>query len=321
MIPRLYVSCGDPNGIGPDIAEPALRAVADQAQVILCIPQELTALYRWPARAFKQTQRETGLFFHPTESNPDYLYQPGQFSVQAGKLAFFSFQSAVQLTKEDPFSALLTLPVNKKSFIAAGSPVAGHTELIGLLLKEAEPLMILLNDQMRVALLTVHIPIMKVSQAITPDRIRSRTLAFEKSLRTDFGIEKPAIAVLGLNPHAGEDGSIGTEEKLVMEPTLAELRADGLNVEGPFPSDGFFGNKQYSRFDGILAAYHDQGLIPLKLSGMDLGVNFSAGSQIVRTSPDHGTAYDIAGKGLANPSSTREAARLALHVLSKRHQV
>lgn len=320
MIPRLVVSCGDPNGICPEIAEPALREFSGNTQIILCIPQELSALYRWSDQRFNDNERAPGLFIHPEGEPISFHYQPGLFSESAGRIAYQSFKTAVGLTSQDPYAALLTLPVNKKSFMAGGSPVAGHTELIGLLLNEAEPLMMLLNDQMRVALLTVHVPLSKVSQTISADRIRSRARAFEVSLRADFGISRPSIAVLGLNPHAGESGTIGSEEQTVFEPAIESLRREGLTIEGPFPADGFFGNRLYSKYDGILAAYHDQGLIPLKLSGMDLGVNFSAGSQIVRTSPDHGTAYDIAGKGIANPSSTREAARLALAILSRRRQ-
>ncbi len=170
----------------------------------------------------------------------------------------------------------------------------------------------------RIALATIHIPISEVSAAITKAGLCGRLSVFNNSIRTDFGVKSPRIAVLGLNPHAGENGLIGKEENEVIKPAIHECCASGINAEGPFPADAFFGTYREGMFDGIFAMYHDQGLIPLKMRSFSTGINFTAGINIVRTSPDHGTAFDIAGKGIANPSSTIEAIKLALEISKNR---
>lgn len=303
-LPKIAVSCGDLNGIGMEVFIRSVPHFHDRVKFLLFLPSGMDSAFEGIlSRLIALGQVE----IIPVQGNSGFKVEPGLFSEEAGKIALASFTNAVLYCKENPGTGLLTLPINKKSFVSAGSPYSGHTELLGNLLGEAEPLMILMNNYMKVALLTVHIPVASVSALITRERIRDRFLRLNESLKHDFGIKNPSIAILSLNPHAGDGGTIGQEELTVYEPEIASLNKDGFKASGPFASDGFFGAGLHKKFDGILASYHDQGLIPVKLSGMDSGVNFSAGSSLVRTSPDHGTAYDIAGKGLANPSSTIQA--------------
>jgi len=313
--PDIAVSCGDLNGIGMETFIRAVPHFKDRAKFLLFLPSGVICNFESILSRFISLEQ---VLIKPIEENTDFNIEPGLFSAEAGKIALSSFSQAVLFCHKNPGTGLLTLPINKKSFVAAGSPFSGHTELLGHLLGESEPLMILMNSHMKVALLTVHVPVSKVSELITRERIRDRYLRLNNSLKQDFGIKNPSIAILSLNPHASDGGTIGHEEATVYEPEIESLKANGFKVSGPFASDGFFGAGLHKKFDGILASYHDQGLIPVKLSGMDSGVNFSAGSSIVRTSPDHGTAYDIAGKGLANPSSTIQAIEWLLKIQQNR---
>lgn len=312
---EIAVSCGDLNGIGMETFIRAVPHFNDRVKFVLFLPSGITCNFDSILSRFIALEQ---VILKPIEDYPDFRIEPGVFSAEAGKIALSSFTRAVRYCQENPGTGLLTLPINKKSFVAAGSPYSGHTELLGHLLGESEPLMILLNPYMKVALLTVHVPVSRVSELITRERIRDRFVRLNDSLTKDFGIKTPSVAILSLNPHASDDGTIGHEESAVYVPEIEDLRKEGFNVSGPFASDGFFGAGLHKRFDGILASYHDQGLIPVKLSGMDSGVNFSAGSSIIRTSPDHGTAYDIAGKGLANPSSTIQAIEWLLKIRQNR---
>ncbi len=313
----IAVSCGDLNGIGPEVFIQAANQTTCPVHFHFFGPD---GFQDDSSSGFKSLMKNGLLTFHPAGSGYPFTPEPGVFSSVAGKIALDAFTSSVRYCQKHPGTGLLTLPINKKSFVSAGSPFSGHTELLGSLTGEPEPLMILMNDWMKVALLTVHIPLHRVSGAITIDRITDRCIRMADSLKKDFLISNPALAVLSLNPHAGDGGTIGQEEESVFVPAIRKLNEEGYSVSGPFASDGFFGSGMHRKFDGILASYHDQGLIPVKLSGMDSGVNFSAGNRIVRTSPDHGTAYDIAGKGLANPSSTRQAIDWLVRILRNRSQ-
>ena len=214
---------------------------------------------------------------------------------------------------------LVTAPINKKTIHSDSFNFPGHTEYIEAKLGEGnKALMILMNSSMRVALATVHEPIAKVSSLLSKDLIKDKLRILNKSLRQDFGIEIPRIAVLALNPHASDDGLIGKEENEIIKPAIDEAAADKIQCFGPFPADGFFGSGEYRKFDAVLAMYHDQGLIPLKALDMDCGVNYTAGLPVVRTSPDHGTAYDIAGKGVASEASMREAIFAAIDIYRSR---
>lgn len=242
----------------------------------------------------------------------------GEDSKNAGQLAAKSIEKAMSLTLKKRFDALVTLPVSKSSLYQAGWHYPGHTEFLAARCNIKNPLMVLCTDKVRVGLVTVHIPVKDVSKILTKSQIIENGKKFSESLTKDFGIKEPKIAVLGLNPHAGENGDIGKDEITTIIPAINELRNIDLKAFGPFPADGFFGHGEYKKYDGILAIYHDQGLIPLKLLAKGSGVNFTAGLPIVRTSPDHGTACDIAGKDVADFKSTYNAIELAIKIALSR---
>jgi len=221
--------------------------------------------------------------------------------------------------REGLIDVLVTAPINKHTIQAENFHFPGHTEYIQERAGEGEKaLMILMKDELRVALVTGHLPVKSISSAITKELIQEKLTIFERSLSRDFRIEKPRIAVLALNPHAGDQGLLGTEEQEIIIPALAEMKEKGMFCYGPYPADGFFGSELYTKFDGVLAMYHDQGLAPFKALAMEDGVNYTAGLPIVRTSPAHGTAYDIAGQGIASASSMRHAIYSALDIYRNR---
>jgi len=213
---------------------------------------------------------------------------------------------------------LVTAPVNKNNLSTAEKPFVGHTEYLSNAVGASSCLMMMVSDFLRVGLATGHLPLAKVPSCITKELIAEKVLLFSKSLEHDFGIPKPKIAILGLNPHAGEDGLLGEEEEKILKPVVQELKEKHHYVFGPYAADGFFGMYQHSKFDGVLAMYHDQGLIPFKSMAFSTGVNFTAGIPVVRTSPDHGTAYAIAGKNIAEESSMRAALFLAADIADSR---
>ncbi len=243
----------------------------------------------------------------------------GQLSAESGKAAFFALEKAIADYREGLFDVLVTAPINKSAIQGDDFHFPGHTEYIQERVGEGrEALMILMNDIMRVALVTTHLPIREVAQAITKETVMRKIRIFHEALRKDFNVSNPRIAVLALNPHAGDDGLLGTEEKDVILPAMQEVEKEGILCFGPYAADGFFGNRTYEYFDGVLAMYHDQGLAPFKALAMTDGVNYTAGLSIVRTSPDHGTAYDIAGQGKADETSLRKAIYTALDVFRNR---
>jgi 4-hydroxythreonine-4-phosphate dehydrogenase len=223
--------------------------------------------------------------------------------------------------KEGLYDVLVTAPIHKEMIQSEAFAFPGHTEYIEQSVGEgAKALMILASEQLRVALVTTHLPIAKVASTLTSELIGEKIQLFDASLKTDYGINSPRIAVLALNPHAGDGGVIGNEEDTIITPAIKSMREQGILCYGPFPADGFFGNGTYNRFDGVLAMYHDQGLIPFKTLSMGEGVNFTAGLPLVRTSPDHGTALDIAGKGEASESSFRQAVYMAIDIHRNRQR-
>jgi 4-hydroxythreonine-4-phosphate dehydrogenase len=213
---------------------------------------------------------------------------------------------------------MVTAPVSKEAMRAGGYPWPGQTEMIASFCRVREFAMLLVTPEMRVAPATTHLPLRAVSKMITRERISTKLSVIHRCLRQDFRIRSPRIAVLGLNPHAGENGEIGTEELSQIIPAIRKAKYGGMRVRGPFPADAFFGTHAYRDYDAVLAMYHDQGLVPLKMSGIEKGVNFTAGLPLIRTSPDHGTAFDIAGRGIANPSSMVEAVKLAAAIANNR---
>ncbi len=238
---------------------------------------------------------------------------------KVGKYAIKSFVTATKALKEGKIDVLVTAPINKYNIQSDEFKFPGHTDYLNQEL-EGNALMFMVQDTLRVGLLTDHIPVNDVASHLTEDLIKQKIETIKKSLIQDFSINKPKIAVLGLNPHAGDGGVIGKEDDTIIKPVIKKLFEKGTMVFGPYPADGFFGNSQYEKFDAVIAAYHDQGLIPFKTLSFGNGVNYTAGLNKVRTSPDHGTAYDIAGKGIANHNSFKEAVYLAIDIYNSRNE-
>lgn len=251
--------------------------------------------------------------------NEEIKVEVGTSTPQAGEAAFKALERATKDLKEGKIDVLVTAPINKNNIQSENFSFPGHTEYLeNLFGNKGDALMILANDSLRVAVATGHVPISKVSKSLTKENILTKIKQFNKSLIEDFGIFKPRIAVLGLNPHAGDKGVIGKEEEEIIAPAVKEALDEGVICFGPLPADGFFGANGQAHYDGILAMYHDQGLIPFKTIAMDNGVNFTAGLSVVRTSPDHGTAYDLAGQNMASENSFRQALYMAIDVYKNR---
>ncbi|GGW24590.1 4-hydroxythreonine-4-phosphate dehydrogenase PdxA [Arenibacter certesii] len=236
---------------------------------------------------------------------------------ESGKYAIQSLRAAVAALKNNEIDVLVTAPINKNNIQAEDFKFPGHTDYLAQEL-EGESLMFMVSDGLRVGLLTDHVAVKDVAAAITPKLIRSKIATIEKSLEVDFGIRRPKIALLGINPHSGDNGVIGKEDDEILKPVIREMTEKGHMVFGPYSADSFFGSDNYKQFDAILAAYHDQGLIPFKTLSFGKGVNYTAGLDKVRTSPDHGTAYEIAGKGVADNSSFKEAVFTAISIFKNR---
>lgn len=325
---KIAVSIGDVNGIGLECFAKALNRLSidkNNISFILFGPYRLIIDYLDGLDInFEEVEngiRLSGYNVEIRNRGIDASIEFGQITAEAGKISADSIADAVDYTKSGNADILLTLPINKKSISMSGFNFPGHTEMLGDSFG-ADPLMILFSGSTRVALVTVHIPIVRITELLNPRLIETKYAALENSLRLDFRVKNPRIAILGLNPHAGEQGNIGIEEISYFNETIDKLniRHHHSVAEGPFPADGFFGFGQYKDFDGILAMYHDQGLIPLKLLANGGGVNFTANLSIVRVSPDHGTAYTIAGTNTADETSTLEAIHAGVTIVKNRRK-
>lgn len=248
----------------------------------------------------------------------DVKVEIGKSTPEAGRLAFLALEKAVADLDKKHIDALVTAPIDKQNIQSKEFKYAGHTDYLADFFKVKDYLMLLVAGSLRIGVVTGHIPIKEVSETITMDLILSKLKVMNQSLIYDFGITKPRIAVLGLNPHASDGGLIGDEEEKTIIPALEKAQKNGILAFGPYPADGFFASANYAKFDGILAMYHDQGLIPFKTLSFENGVNFTAGLPVVRTSPAHGTAYDIAGKNVASENSLRQAIYLAAEIVENR---
>ena len=235
-----------------------------------------------------------------------------------GRYAIKSLTAAAQSLKDDKISALVTAPIHKKNVQSVDFNFTGHTPYLQNLFGANDVVMILTAENLKVALVTEHIPIKEITQHITRENILNKIKILHASLQKDFGIDKPKIAVLGLNPHAGDEGLVGKEEEEIIKPAIKEAKQNNMLVVGPFSADAFFARKQYHKFDAVLAMYHDQGLIPFKSLSIGEGVNFTAGIKGIRTSPDHGTAFDIAGQNKADESSFRAAIFTCINIINSR---
>ena len=325
---RVGLTHGDINGVGYEVI---LKAFENPVMMDLCTPivygsPKVAAYHR---KAIDSPTNFT-IINHADEASTTKLniltcvddelkVDLGIPSEEAGKAALDALERALADYGEGLIDVLVTAPINKNTIQGENFRFPGHTEYIQERAGEGEKaLMILLKDELRVALVTGHVPVSSISSLLTKELIQEKLTIFEHSLQRDFCIEKPRIAVLALNPHAGDGGLIGTEEQEIIIPALEEMKAQGMFCYGPYPADGFFGSEQFTKFDGVLAMYHDQGLAPFKALAMEEGVNFTAGLPIVRTSPAHGTAYDITGKGIASATSLCHAIYTALDVYRNR---
>jgi 4-hydroxythreonine-4-phosphate dehydrogenase len=243
---------------------------------------------------------------------------PGKVSQQSGAFALESIEAATKDLKQGLIDAVVTAPINKHTIQSPDFDFPGHTEYFTTQANIKESLMMMVSPLMKVAVFTGHVPLTEVSRHITRDKVFSKVALLQKTLQKDFNIQKPKIAVLGLNPHAGEEGMLGNEEQQIIKPAIIEMKKKGSLVFGPYPADGFFGTHEYKKFDAVLAMYHDQGLIPFKTLAFEDGVNYTCGLPFVRTSPDHGTAYKIAGKNMADETSFREALFTACDIVKNR---
>lgn len=325
---KLGISIGDFNGIGIEII---LKTFLDKRMLDFCTPiifgsTKLITAYKksmkidLPFNGIKQVNNAIlGKVNIVNVWNDDVKVELGSPTENSGKYALKSLEAATNSLKNGEIDVLVTAPINKDNIQSETFKFPGHTEYLESEL-DGESLMILMADKLRVGLITGHIPISEISAAVTPELIKQKVSILYKTLVKDFGISKPKIAVLGLNPHCGDNGVIGNEDDVVIRPTIAEIQKEGKLVYGPYAADSFFGSENYKNFDGILAMYHDQGLAPFKTLSFGGGVNFTAGLNKVRTSPDHGTAYELAGKGEANINSFKEAVFSAVQIYSTREE-
>ena len=325
---KVGITHGDINGIGYEVI---IKALADNRILEMCTPivygsSKVASYHR---KSLNINDFSFNLIKKADQANPkrpniinvhdkDVKIDLGLSTPEAGELSLLALEAAVEDLKNKQIDVLVTAPINKKNIQSGTFHFPGHTEYLADKFGVSDFLMLMISDQTRIGVVTGHIPLSEVPKVITEELILNKLKIMNESLLKDFGIRKPRIAVLGMNPHAGDDGLIGIEEKTIIVPAIEKAFSSGILAFGPFPADGFFGSNNFTKFDGILAMYHDQGLIPFKTISFESGVNFTAGLPFVRTSPAHGTAYDIAGKDMASPDSLRAAMYLACDIFNNR---
>lgn len=322
------ISIGDLNGIGSEVV---LKTFEDSRMLELCTPVIFANV---KILSFAKKSLDAGMQLHGIDSLDQVItgkinvlnvwkesvnIEYGKNDDNVGKYAIKSFVAATKALKDGLVDVLVTAPINKYNIQAEDFKFPGHTDYLDQEL-EGDALMFMVQDNLRVGLITDHIPVNEVSTHLTEALIKKKIETIKKSLIQDFSINKPRIAVLGLNPHAGDGGVIGKEDDEIIKPVIKKMFESGTLVFGPYPADGFFGSNQYEKYDAVIATYHDQGLIPFKTLSFGNGVNYTAGLNKIRTSPDHGTAYDIAGKGMADHNSFKEAVYLAIDIYHSRNE-
>jgi 4-hydroxythreonine-4-phosphate dehydrogenase len=324
------ISCGDINGIGLEVILKAL-AIKKAGQKFKTIVYGSTKVVAYHKNIITQDNIQFNSIATVAEARADQInvlncwtdnvnITLGKPNDVGGQCARQALERAVADLRAGDLDALVTAPINKKAMQLAGFPFVGHTEYIASEFKAKESLMLMVSDSLRVGLVTNHLPLREVAAAVTKEKVLRKILIMAETLRIDFNLQRPTIAVLGLNPHAGDEGAIGDEDDKIVRTAIEEAKSKGVMAFGPYPADGFFGSGQYHKFDGILAMYHDQGLVPFKALSFGAGVNYTAGLAAVRTSPDHGTAYDIAGKGEADETSFIKALYLAAEIVHNRQE-
>lgn len=328
MMPIIAISMGDPNGIGPEVTLKSLKST----DLIRSIPvwighQNVLEYYAkecnidLPIRPLRENVKpEPRHVYYFELSEKDFQLEPGSITKEAGEASMQAVQKGIDLCLSGSADALVTAPISKEAIHKAEYKVPGHTEFLAEKTDTDEVVMVLASEDLRVALATVHIPLKAVVDSLQKEKIQRYLRILYKSLEKDFGIHKPKIGVLGLNPHAGDGGVIGNEEIKLITPALDELSDEEILVDGPFAADGYFGSQLYKVYDATFAMYHDQGLIPFKALTFGTGVNFTAGLPIIRTSPDHGTAFNIAGKNLADERSFTAAYEMAVKMAQNRKE-
>lgn len=325
---RIGISIGDINGIGPEVI---MKSLSDPQILLDCTPiiYGSTKVFAHYKKLFNDQEFNYQSCKSADEAlakkinvvnilTEEINFETGKVSETGGKYAFLSLEKATQDLASGKIDVLITAPISKDAMSRTGFKFPGHTEYLADLAGEDEALMVMVSSFLKVALVTSHIALKEVSSTLSRDGILKKIKMFETSLKKDFGVIKPKIAVLGLNPHAGENGKMGSEEQEIIIPAINAAKNEDILAFGPYPADGFFGSHGREQFDGVLAMYHDQGLSAFKALAFDEGVNFTAGLPIVRTSPDHGTAFDIAGQNIASEQSMRSAIYLATDVFRNR---
>lgn len=327
---KIGITIGDINGIGPEVI---IKALSDP-RIIQRITPIIYGTYKVLAH-HKTLIKDCQVNFHTVNSAQSAVagkinivncwednvnVQLGKANEEGGKCAGLALDRAMEDIKAKNIDALVTAPINKFAMQSAGFKYPGHTEYLTHNDSSPESVMLMVNDNLRVGLVTNHLPIAKVASSLTKEAIITKAKILHKSLIEDFGVERPVIAILGLNPHASDDGAIGDEEEKIIKPAILELKKQGMFVTGPHPADGFFGTGAWSKVDAVLAMYHDQGLVPFKSLAFGGGINVTCGLSFVRTSPDHGTAYDITGQDMADPGSLLQAIYAAVDIARARKE-
>lgn len=327
---KAAITTGDINGIGIEVI---MKTFSDQRMLQVCTPiiygsaktiaahKKLLGLGEFNYSQIKDASQASGKQVHIIncwdEENASEIGKP---SAVGGKYALQSLQAAMEDIKAKKVDVLITAPIDKNTIQSDEFRFSGHTEYLAQQFEVKDNLMLMASENMKIGVATGHIPLIKVPSLLSSELILKKLKLLSRSLIEDFGIRKPRIAVLGLNPHAGDNGLIGNEEERIIIPALRKAKENNILAIGPYAADGFFGSGNYKNFDGILAMYHDQGLIPFKTLSFGTGVNFTAGLPIIRTSPDHGTGFDIAGKNLASESSFRHAVYMACDIFNKHNE-
>ncbi len=327
---RIGISAGDLNGVGPEVI---IKTFSQPHIMRQCIPviygsSKVMAYYKNISKEHNFTFVNTKNAQNASNSKVNVVncvkenlnIDIGKATEESGTFAKMALDGMMADVKAGFLDAVVTAPINKYAMKLAGWDFPGHTEYFAKQFDQEEVLMFMVSDELKVGVLSGHIPVKDVAGKVSKKKIMRKLKIMNESLKVDFGCEKPTIGVLGLNPHAGDEGKIGKEDEEHIKPAVIEAKKSSVLVFGPYGADGFFGTNMFSKVDGVLAMYHDQGLVPFKLVSFGKGVNFTAGLPIVRTSPDHGTAYDIAGKNQADPRSFREAVYAAIDITRRRKE-
>ncbi|GAA4133375.1 4-hydroxythreonine-4-phosphate dehydrogenase PdxA [Sphingobacterium kyonggiense] len=327
---KIGISVGDINGIGLEVIIKSLmdNRILDFFTPIVYGNTKVASFHR---KAIGVNDFSFNVINSADQANPkrpnmincwqeDVKISLGEQNEIGGKYAFISLQRAAEDLKAGVIDALVTAPINKHNIQQEGFNFPGHTEYLQNFFEAKDVLMFMVSEDLRIGVVTGHIPVKEIASSITEDAILEKLRMMNESLKTDFWVQKPKIAVLGLNPHAGDDGLIGTEDQDIIAPAIKKAYEEGIFCFGPYPADGLFADDAYTKFDAVLAMYHDQGLIPFKHIASRTGVNFTAGLPVVRTSPDHGTGYDIAGKNIASETSFLSAIFEAVHIVNRRRE-